>query len=453
MKRFLTLTVGALAALTASAGSAQAQIVQAPGSGQTIVVPKDKSAAFRLDYPASEIVVAQPDTLALVATTDRSFYVRGKALGVTNILIYGPDHHLAQVVDVRVGYDVESLQSDLAAALPGETVTASNFADGILLTGEVSTPSIAARAAAIAERYAAKHVESELTVRASQQVQVDVRILEASHSAIRDLGLNLNVQSLSGFTFSTGSTLPSGIAPQGTIGFNGNFGHWSVDANLQALEQKGAIRELARPNLVAMSGQEASFLAGGEFPIPIPNGNLGTTIQFQQYGVKLNVTPTVEDNGEILLKVSPEVSELDTKDGVDIQGFQVPAISMRRASTQIELRDGESFAIAGLFQRDYSNIVNQIPGVGNVPVLGALFRSSDWQRSETELVIIVTPHLTTPVTNVRDLPNPLVDTTEESAIDVILDGKSVGRVRPNPDGDLLPASQVVAQQPPPVSKP
>jgi len=147
------------------------------------------------------------------------------------------------------------------------------------------------------------------------------------------------------------------------------------------------------------------------------------------------------------------VSELDTKDGVDIQGFQVPAISMRRASTQIELRDGESFAIAGLFQRDYSNIVNQIPGVGNVPVLGALFRSSDWQRSETELVIIVTPHLTTPVTNVRDLPNPLVDTTEESAIDVILDGKSVGRVRPNPDGDLLPASQVVAQQPPPVSKP
>jgi pilus assembly protein CpaC len=449
MKRFLALTVGALAALTAFAGSAQAQIVQAPGSGQTIVVPKDKSAAFRLDYPASEIVVAQPDTLSLVATTDRSFYVRGKALGVTNILIYGPDHHLAQVVDVRVGYDVESLQSDLAAALPGETVKASNFADGILLTGEVSTPSIAARAAAIAERYAPKNVESELTVRASQQVQVDVRILEASHSAIRDLGLNLNVQSLSGFTFATGSALPSGIAPQGTVGFNGKIGSWSIDANLQALEQKGAIRELARPNLVAMSGQEASFLAGGEFPVPIPNGTLGVTIQFQQFGVKLNVTPTVEDNGEIQLKVSPEVSELDPKDGVNIQGFQVPAISMRRASTQIELRDGESFAIAGLFQRNYSNIINQIPGVGNLPVLGAMFRSSDWQRSEDELVIIVTPHLTSAVTNVHDLPNPLADTAEESAIDVILDGKSVGSTRPNPDGDLLPASQVAAQQPAP----
>jgi pilus assembly protein CpaC len=459
MKRFLTLTACALAMAGpiagSLAGSASAQIFQAPGSGQTIVVPKDKSAAFRLDYPASQIVVAQPDTLSLVATTDRSFYVRGKALGVTNILIYDAQHRLSQVVDVRVGYDVDSLQSDLAAALPGEHITAANFADGILLTGEVSTPSIAARAAAIAERYAPKNVESELTVRASQQVQVDVRILEASHSAIRDLGFNINVQSLSGFNFSTGSILPSGIAPQGTVGFSHQFGAWNVDANLQALEQKGAIRELARPNLVAMSGQEASFLAGGEFPVPIPNGTLGTTIQFQQFGVKLNVTPVVEDNGEIQLKVSPEVSELDPKDGVNIQGFQVPAISMRRASTQIELRDGESFAIAGLFQRNYSNTINQLPGATNLPVLGALFRSSDYQRNETELVIIVTPHLSSAVTNVNDLPNPLKETAEESAIDVILDGKSVSGVRPNPDGDLLPAASYApaAPAPTPTSKP
>jgi pilus assembly protein CpaC len=449
MKRFLALTASALAMAGPIAapivGPASAQIVQAPGSGQTIVVPKDKSAAFRLDYPASQIVVAQPDTLSLVATTDRSFYVRGKALGVTNILIYDAQHRLSQVVDVRVGYDVDSLQADLAAALPGENIKAANFADGILLTGEVSTPSIAYRAAAIAERYAPKNVESELTVRASQQVQVDVRILEASHSAIRDLGFNLNVTSLSGgFTLATGSVLPSGIAPQGTIGVNHQFGAWNVDANIQALEQKGAIRELARPNLVAMSGEEASFLAGGEFPVPIPNGNLGTTIQFQQFGVKLNVTPTVEDNGEIMIKVAPEVSELDPKDGVDIQGFQVPAISLRKAATQIELRDGESFAIAGLFQRNYSNTVNQLPGGSSVPILGTLFRSSDYQRNEDELVIIVTPHLTTAVTNVNDLPNPLRETSEESAIDVILDGKSVSKVPPNPDGDLLPASSFPA---------
>ncbi|MGH6972900.1 MAG: type II and III secretion system protein family protein, partial [Caulobacteraceae bacterium] len=350
MKSFFALTTCALAALAAGAPVA-AQVAPDVGASQTIVVPKDKSAAYHLDYPASAIVVAQPDILSLVATTDHSFYVRGKQLGDTNILIYDRGHRLAQVIDARVGYDIASLQADLALALPGQPVKATNFAGGILLTGEVSTQSAATRAEEIAERYAPKNVESQLTVRAAEQVQVDVRVLEASETAIKDLGLNVNVQSLSGFRFSTGSSLPSGIAPQGTIGFNGHTGQWSIDADIQALEQKGAIRELARPNLVAMSGQEASFLAGGEFPVPIPNGNLGTTIQFQQFGVKLNVTPTVEDNGEIVLKVAPEVSELDPKDGVNIQGFQVPAIAMRRASTQVELNNGQSFAIAGLFQR------------------------------------------------------------------------------------------------------
>src|SRR5580698_8414569 len=443
MNKFLALAASALVAFGGMPiAPALAQVSQDQSGGQTIIVPKDKSAAFRLDYPASEIVVAQPDTLSLVATTDRSFYVRGKALGITNILIYDTQHRLAQVVDVRVGYDVGSLQSDLDTALPGESIHVSNFAGGILLTGEVETPAIAERAAAIAEHYAPKAVENDLTIRRGQQVQVDVRVIEASHSAIKDLGLNVNVTSLGGFTFSTGGALPSGIQPQATIGVNHQFGAWNVDANLQALESKGAIRELARPNLVAMSGQEATFLAGGEFPVPLPNGNLGTTIDFKQFGVKLNVTPTVEPNGTIQLKVAPEVSELDPKDGINIQGFQVPGISTRRASTQVELRDGESFAIAGMFQRNYSNTINQIPGATNLPVLGALFRSSDWQRSETELVIIVTPHLTAPVRDINQLPNPLKETQEQTAVDVILDGKSTGPLPPNPEGDLYPVNAI-----------
>jgi pilus assembly protein CpaC len=442
MKRLLALTP-AIAIAVGPAAPAVADVASDPSASQTIIVPKDKSAAFRLDYPASEIVVAQPDTLSLVATTDRSFYVRGKALGTTNILIYDTAHHLAQVVDVRVGYDVDSLQNDLAAALPNETIHAANFAGGILLTGEVTNSNISERAQQIAEHYAPKQVENELVVRAAQQVQVDVRILEASHTAVRDLGFNISVNSLSGFTFSTGGTLPSGAAPRAQIGIQHQFGAWNIDASLQALEQQGAIRELARPNLVSMSGQEASFLAGGEFPVPVPNGQLGgTTIEFRQFGVKLTVTPTVQDNGQIILKVAPEVSELDPKDGVNFQGFQVPAISERKASTQIELADGQSFAIAGLFQRNYSNTINQIPGASNLPVLGALFRSSDWQRNETELVIIVTPHLTTPVNDVRQLPNPLHDTAEANAIDVILDGKTrIGHTQPNPDGDLTPPPQ------------
>ncbi|HEY3798304.1 MAG TPA: type II and III secretion system protein family protein [Caulobacteraceae bacterium] len=447
MTKLIAFSAAAMAALILAAAPAAAQTPQDEGASRTIVVPKDKSAAFRLDYPASEIVVAQPDTLALVATTDRSFYVRGKAIGVTNILIYDADHHLAQVVDVRVGYDVDSLQQDLTQALPGEHITASNFAGGILLTGEVSTSNVAVRAEAIAERYAPKQVESELSVRAAQQVQVDVRVIEVSHQALKDLGFNITVSSLSGFTFSTGGNgLPSGGAAQANIGFSHRFGQWNVDANLQALESKGYLRTLARPNLVAMSGQEADFLAGGEFPVPIPNGTLGTAIQFQQFGVKLNITPTVEDNGQILLKVAPEVSELDPKDGVNVQGFQVPAISMRRASTQVELSDGQSFAIAGMFQRNYANTINQIPGAGDLPVLGALFRSSDWQRNETELVIIVTPHLTTPVNDIRQLPNPLKETTEATAIDVALDGKDAGSKPPaNPDGDLVPVDQLPSE--------
>lgn len=458
MKRFLALTACAAMALgpVAAPVSASAQVFQDPRAGQTIMVPKDKSAAFRLDYPASEIVVAQPDTLSLVATTDRSFYVRGKQLGVTNILIYDAQHRLAQVVDVRVGYDVASLQSDLQTALPGEHIEAANFADGILLTGEVSTPAVAARAESIAERYAPKNVDSELTVTQAQQVQVDVRVIEASHTAIRDLGFNINVEGLNnGIIFGTGTGLPGATTPQATIGVSHRFGAWNVDANLEALEQKGAVRELARPNLIAMSGEEASFLAGGQFPVPVPNGQLGaTTIQFEEFGVRLHVTPVVESNGEIQLKVAPEVSELDPKDGVSVQGFQIPAITVRKASTQVELRDGESFAIAGLFQRNYSNTVNQIPGATKLPVLGALFRSSDWRRNETELVIIVTPHLTAPVRDIRQLPNPLQETAEATAIDVMLDGKSVGSRPPvNPDGDLIPANQIPAAPPPQAAAP
>ncbi|HEY1426995.1 MAG TPA: type II and III secretion system protein family protein [Caulobacteraceae bacterium] len=447
MKRLLALTACAAMALGPVAGpsSASAQVFQDPRAGQTITVPKDKSAAFRLDYPASEIVVAQPDTLSLVATTDRSFYVRGKQLGVTNILIYDAQHRLAQVVDVRVGYDVASLQSDLQTALPSEHIEAANFADGVLLTGEASTPSVAARAEEIAERYAPKNVDSELTVAQAQQVQVDVRVLEASHSAIRDLGFNIAVQGLNnGFVFATGNGLPGTQTPQTVIGVSHRFGAWNVEADLEALETKGAVRELARPNLMAMSGHEASFLAGGRFPVPIPNGQLGaTTIQFEEFGVRLNVTPVVESNGEIQLKIAPEVSELDPKDGISIQGFQVPAITTRKASTQVELRDGESFAIAGLFQRNYSSTVNQIPGASNLPILGTLFRSSDWQRNETELVIIVTPHLTSPTKDIRQLPNPLAQTVEATAIDVMLDGKVLGSRPPaNPDGDLVPANQL-----------
>jgi len=423
MQRSLPLAACAALIFAATAAvPAAAQVADESGM-RTISVPKDKSAAFHLDYPASEIVVAQPDTLQLVATTDRSFYVRGKQLGVTNILIYDAQHRLAQVVDVRVGYDTNALQSDLAQALPGEHIQASNFAGGILLTGDVSTSNVAARAQAIAERYAPKSVQSALTVRMAQQVMVEVRVIEASRTALKDLGINLGVQNITGFSLNTGSGLLNNNVPQGAINIGGRIGSVSVSAEIDALERKGVIHTLAKPNLVAMSGEEASFLAGGEFPFPIPNGNNGVTIEFRTFGVKLNVVPTVEDSGEIRLKIAPEVSQLDPADGVTLQGFKVPAITERKAATSVELRDGQSFAIAGLFQKDMIRSVSQIPWAGDIPILGALFKSTDWQRNETELVIIVTPHLTTPSDHLGDLPNPLRAVDEPNPLDQILFGK------------------------------
>jgi pilus assembly protein CpaC len=391
--------------------------------GDTIVVAKDKSAAFRLDYPVGEIVVAQPDTLQLVATTDHTFYIRGKALGVTNLLIYDQHHHLAQVIDVRVGEDIESLQSDLTTALPGEHITASNFAGGVLLSGTASTTSAAARAAEIAERYAPKAVSSTIKVANNQQIMVQVRFIEASRSSLQAVGFNFNAQTPSGnFGLNSGDGIGGTQSPQATLAFGGRIGSVAINASLEALEQKGVIRTLAKPNLMAMSGEEASFLAGGEIPYPVPNGLNGVTLDFRQYGVKLKVTPTVEDNGEIRLKVAPEVSQLDASTAVAIGGITVPGILETTADTTVELHDGESFAIAGLFQQQYNDTVHQIPGLGNVPVLGALFRSSNWQHQQTELIIIVTPVLTAPTDHIETLPNPLAETQEPTSIDLILAG-------------------------------
>jgi pilus assembly protein CpaC len=425
------LAAGALAALgLIAAAPANAQPASAPapsddGEARSILVPKDKSAAFHLDYPASEIVVAQPDMVQLVATTDRSFYIRGKALGVTNLLIYDRPHHLAQVIDVRVGHDTDALQQDLASALPGEHITAVNMAGGILLSGNASTAAVAARAKALAERYAPQNVSSSMMIASDQQVMVEVRMIEASRSSLKDMGFAISGQSSDGnlsFQAGTASGLQGGLTPQGVISGTAHWGNVTVNAKLAALENQGLVRTLAKPNLIAMSGEEASFLAGGEFPYPVPNGLNNVTVEFRQFGVKLNVTPVVQDNGEIRLKVAPEVSQLDYSHSVKIDGFELPSLAMSRASTTVELRDGQSFAIAGLFQHGYNNAMDQIPGLSNLPVLGALFRSSNWQHQQTELVIIVTPHLTAPSDHIESLPNPLAENQEPSAIDLILLG-------------------------------
>jgi pilus assembly protein CpaC len=415
--------VASLLAFSAPADGAETYPAESVAS-RTINVPKNKSLAFQLSLPASRIVVAQPQTAQIVATTDHSFYVRGKALGSTNLLVYGDRGRLMDVIDVRVGYDAAALEGDLNSALPGENIRVRNLGEGLLLTGEVSTTGVAARAKALADRFAPEAVTSGLTVRASQQVILEVRIVEAGRSALQDIGFNISASGPR-FALGAGGGLIGASPPQGLLRIRGFAGSATIDATLQALEEKGAIRTLARPNLTALSGEKSSFLAGGEFPFPVPNGDDTVAIEFRPFGVKLNFQPTVQENGLIRLQVAPEVSQLDPRNSLRIAGFDVPSLTVRRAETTVELRGGESFAIAGLLQQDYMNTVRQVPGVGEIPVLGALFRSGRWRRQETELLIVVTPRLATAADFGAQPATPLDAGREPGAIELFLTGKAL----------------------------
>jgi pilus assembly protein CpaC len=401
---------------------------------RVITVAKDKSTAFRLTAAAGQIVVAQPDIAEIVANTDQSIYIRGKALGATNILVYDRNKRLIEVIDVKVGHDLAGIQGDLAAALPGEAIKVSNLADGLMLTGNVSTSASAARAKTIAERYAPGAVSSSLTVESAQQVMLEVRILEASRDSLKDFGINLGIRNNSGVVFSSGLGLVGNNPAQGSLQVSTNVGPTTLDITLKALEEKGVIRTLARPNLAAISGEEASFLAGGEFPYPVPSGKDNITIEFKPFGVTLKFTPTVQDSGLIRLKVAPEVSALDPTNALRVGNFELPSLTVRRASTTIELRDGESFAIAGMFQQDYVNAVRQLPWLGDIPVVGALFKSGRWRRSETELLILVTPRLTTAAQSRSLTPDPTLAGNEPTAIDVIFESMVMDRPMTSPVG-------------------
>jgi pilus assembly protein CpaC len=437
----------AVALVLATPSLAPAQTMESEfAPNRVITVPRDKSLSFRLDRPATKIVVAQPNVAEIVATTERSFYVRGVEFGSTNLLVYGPNSDLQQVIDIRVGYDAQSLQQDLAAALPGESIQVRTLGEGLLLTGNVSTSRVAAKAKLIADKYAPEAVTSIITAAAAQQVVLEVRVLEASRSAMQDIGFLFEAGNNS-FAIGTGTGLISGAPPAGALVLTGGVGNTYIDVAVQALEEKGLVRTLARPNLVAVSGEKASFLAGGEFPFPVPQGQDQVTIEFRPYGVKLNFLPTVQDNGLIRMAVEPEVSQLDNSNSLRIGGVTIPSLTVRRAATTVELKAGESFAVAGLFQRDYTNNLRQVPFAGDIPVLGALFRSARWKRNETELVIIVTPRMATNADIIRTPPDVLAGKAP-STTDLFLMGKSLDKPLVEPAQPQTPEAPAAALEAP-----
>lgn len=414
--------------------------IQASG---VLSVPMNKSQVMHVSQPVRKIAVGNPAIADVAALSDRSFYVLGKSVGTTNLAIYGQNGALVGMTDVIVGVDVQGVKLALNEVMPNETIEVRSVSDSVALNGTVSSPARAQQAIAVAQHFLPEKVSviNNLGVRGSQQVMLAVKIAEVSRSVSKQFGLTPSILAgkagESGFRLNTDSTTALTSFATGVLSqMSGNF---ALREKIDALEQKGLIKILAEPNLVAMSGDTANFLAGGEFPVPTnqtTNAGVPTiTVEFKPFGVSLAFTPTVIDGDLINLVVAPEVSQIDKQTApVVLNGFVIPGISTRRARTTVELRDGQSFAIAGLLQSDFSDQVQQIPGLSDIPILGALARDSQFQRNETELVIIITPRLVQPAP-AEALASPTDGFVPPSDADIFVNGQ-----REAPDSGFLPAS-------------
>lgn len=423
------LYTGALVALLSTPALAGSWVDHAAtGARVSTSVVKNDTVVMRTNKAFKEVRVADADIADIVVLTDRSFQILGKTSGKTNVMLYDGSRQLIDIVDVAVGHDLAGLKKALFETFPNEAVEVRPMAGGIYLSGRVANSTLAERIETVAEAFAPKQVTNGLSVRDSHQVMLEVRFVEATRDAVKELGIGLLTQKAGEFGFQTGAGLISGNLPSLGGVLTGGIGQASLDTNIQALEEKGIIRTLAEPNLVAMSGDTASFLAGGEFPVPIQADQGRIAIEFRQFGVGLSFTPTVLDDGIINLKVAPEVSQLDNTNSVRVGGVEVPSLRVRRANTTVELRNDQSFAIAGLLQNNSSDTKIQVPWIGDVPVLGALFRSSRYQRAETELVIIVTPRLVQPVSDISQLRTPLDGVQSPGEAELFLGGQLEGKV-------------------------
>ncbi|HET7708013.1 MAG TPA: type II and III secretion system protein family protein [Sphingomicrobium sp.] len=422
-----TALAGAALALCSMPAPARAQagaisVAEDVHAGE-LAVPVNKSQVLRSDRPYAKALIGNPEIADVLPLTDRSLYVLGKKTGTTSLTLYDRSNMLIAVVDVAVGPDVIGLKRQLSELMPGDSVGARMSNDSIVLEGIVSNAPAADRAVQIAETYAPGKVVNLLSLGSSQQVMLEVRFSEIKRSAIKQMGVGLFVGS-DGGKFEGGIGGGASLTPDtqdvdddGNIGeglirlgsITDSFGILSrtfrafganFNATLDALERKGAITTLAEPTLVALSGETASFLAGGEFPVPVAQnsggsgGNTNTlTVEWKPFGVSLAFTPTVLADGVISLIVAPEVSSIDSSAAIVINNLRIPGLQTRRAKTTVELRDGESFAMAGLIRRDFQDTVRQFPILGSIPIIGTLFRSTSFQKDDTELLIVVTPRL------------------------------------------------------------
>ena len=431
------------------------------GTASTLSVPMNRAVVVESETPFAELSIANPAIADISSLSDRTIYVLGKAPGLTTLTLLDANGRLITNVDVRVAADVSEFKERIRQIMPGEKIEVRTANDGIVLSGTVSSAAKMQRALDLAERYAPERVSNLMTVGGVQQVMLKVRFAEMERNVSKSLSASL---ALNGSTFggdlglsggtntnansvsqgnSLSGTIPATSEQNGAMLFGFNAGSVEVGVLLEALESKGVIRTLAEPNLTALSGQEAKFLAGGEYPVPVSQSDGRVTVAFKPFGIELNFIPRVLDDKLINLELEAAVSEIDPTRGFELNAFKIDAFKRREATTTVELRDGESFAIAGLLKDDFRDLNGQVPWLGDIPVLGALFRSAEYQRSQSELVIIITAHLVTPTRGeALSLPTDRVKPPSEK--DLFL----YGRVQTNEGGQrqLKGAAGEVAKQ-------
>jgi pilus assembly protein CpaC len=376
-------------------------------TSNSIKVSVNRAIVMESEESFAELSVANAGIADIATLSDRTIYVLGKKPGRTTLTLLGADGRLITNVDVQVTPDLAEFKERLREIMPKEKIEIRTAGGGIVLSGRISSKRKLSRALELASRYAGDAVTNLMVVGGSNQVMLKVRFAEMSRSVSKGLNGSLGLSSTSGGNSvgaSTGtvlandSTRPYEVAT-GVLGaavFGLTSGGLAIDVLLEALETKGMVRTLAEPNLVALSGQEASFLAGGEVPVPVSTGD-GTTVTYKQFGISLKFLPTVIDNDLINLVLDVSVSAPDASSTSVVNGVATVGFATKQTTTVVEIKDGQSLAIAGLLEDNFMDAVGQVPWLGDIPVLGALFRSSSYSRDQTELVIIVTPHLVSPV--------------------------------------------------------
>jgi len=425
-----------------------------------------KSQDVRTDRSFADVMVSDPDVAVVSPLTDHSLSILGKKIGATRITVYDRDRQPVQIFDVTVSYDLSGLATEITQ-FAGSGIRISSVGNHIMVSGTAPDAATLDKAMLIARQFDKDAIDT-VRVMQQQQVMLEVRFIEVSRQASRELGVQWNVFGGSAVA-NIGSQLPasqlpvtapggafqqpglncpisvlcgganstasvgnaiSSVVAGGVLSGSSPYGFLvsqltnQLQLEVNALEQRGLARSLAEPNLVALSGDTASFLAGGQFPVP-QAGSLGTvSFTYQPYGVGLSFTPTVLRDGLINLVIKPEVSEIDTSHTVTVAGTSVPGLITRKASTTLELRDGQSFMLGGLLQNTSLTAQNQLPWLGDMPVLGALFRSSEYQKHETDLVIVVTPHVVRPMSPANVVHSPLDNTLPGNDIDFFLMGKA-----------------------------